>query len=130
MILDLYRRPSTRDATEGALFMFGERFCATLEPASPIPAGEYAVTLYHSPRAGETVALLHDVPGHEFIEIHVGNSSKDTKLCILVGDDGGRDDDNWIGRSRHAFDRLIQRIRGALVVSAVSIRVHDASVTV
>ena len=128
MRLHLQRFPPGPEATEGRLVVDGADFCATLEPQTPIPAGTYPVTLYHSPRFGREVPLLHDVPGHTFIEIHCGNSALDTKNCVLVALDGGRPDDNWIARSLVAFDELVPKLRAALDAgSPVSIRIEDAT---
>ena len=59
--------------------------CVTLQRAIGIPDGTYPVTLYLSPKFGKTVLLLHDIPGHDMIEIHIGNRLDDTMGCILPG---------------------------------------------
>ncbi|MEO1945369.1 MAG: DUF5675 family protein [Candidatus Thioglobus sp.] len=68
--------------------------CCTLEPTwadnkrniSCIPAGEYNVVKYSSEKYPE-VYEVQDVPGRSKILIHAGNFYKDTKGCILVGQD-------------------------------------------
>lgn len=125
MRLDLHRFKPGMLATEGRLFVDQQPFCATLEPAEPIPAGTYAVTLYHSPKFREYVPWLQGVPGHTFIEIHCGNSAKDTEGCILVALDGGASDDNWIARSRPALDNLVAKIRGAMDLGPVILTITD-----
>lgn len=50
-----------------------------------IPQGKYRLTPYPSPKHRMTVPLLHDVPGFDMIEIHKGNTCKDTQGCILIG---------------------------------------------
>jgi hypothetical protein len=115
-------------ATEGRLSIDGLDFCATLEPAVPIQAGTYGVLLYHSPRFGTDVPWLQGVPGHTFIEMHVGNSDRDTHDCILVALDGGKPDDDWIARSRPAFDALVAKCRAAAAISApITITILDVS---
>jgi hypothetical protein len=60
------------------------------EPKVPgetaIPAGRYKVTLQYSPHFKRELPYLHDVPYFEGILIHAGNSAKDSKGCILVGE--------------------------------------------
>ena len=68
----------------------------TLEPAyrgtsqkikgkTAIPLGIYDMTRYPSPRNRRIVPLLQNVPGFEYVEIHVGNFVHDTAGCILIG---------------------------------------------
>lgn len=60
--------------------------CNTLEPFRIVtPAGEYSVMNTFSPRFNRYLPLLCCVPGHSGIRIHVGNTTKDTSGCILVG---------------------------------------------
>lgn len=59
--------------------------CKVLQRYPGISPGTYKVTRYFSPKLKRTVLLLHNVPGHEFIEIHHGNFYKDTSLCFLTG---------------------------------------------
>lgn len=125
MRLDLYRHPSTATATEGRLFIDQQAYCATLEPAEPIPAGTYAILLYQSPKFGEQVPWLQGVPGHTFIEMHCGNSAKDTEGCILVALDGGASDDNWVSRSRPALDNLVSKMRAASEYGPIVVTIHD-----
>jgi len=59
--------------------------CVTLQRAIGVPDGTYPVTLYLSPKSGKLVLLLHEILGHEFIEVHIGNTLSDTAGCILPG---------------------------------------------
>lgn len=54
------------------------------EPMGCIPEGIYTVRPYNSPTKGH-VFLLFDVPDRSMIEIHKGNTIKDTEGCILPG---------------------------------------------
>ena len=85
MNLLLQRTTQSEISTQGELFVNGAHECWTLEPPDPIPAGRYRITMYESPKFHRFVPLLHDVPGHTYIEIHSGYSPADTKDCILVG---------------------------------------------
>jgi hypothetical protein len=101
------RRPSDGTATLGEMTIDGTHQCFTLEPARPIPAGTYQVTVNHSPKFGRDMPLLVGVPGYEGVRIHPGNSAPDTEGCLLVGETEATD---WIGESRVAFDALFSRI--------------------
>jgi hypothetical protein len=61
------------------------RVFETLEPPNPMPAGSYIWELRYSPSHKFAVFGALNVPGHDNIEIHPGNSAKDTKDCILPG---------------------------------------------
>lgn len=67
-----------------------------LEPYDYIvPAGNYLLTLTHSPRFSSKypynkvhksqVPLVNGVPGHSGVRIHVGNYISDTQGCLLIG---------------------------------------------
>ncbi len=97
--------------TEGKLYIGNEYFCDTLEDPcrddnhngwfdggetkvagdTCIPCGTYkvtfeATTLGLARRAkGGLIPLLHDVPSFTSVRIHQGNTTKDTRGCILLG---------------------------------------------
>lgn len=102
MKLTLNRRPSLGGATIGELLEDGTRLCYTLEDeirervgepvanwkvkgATAIPAGEYRVTLEHSPRFGPDTLTINGVPGFVGVRIHGGNKHEDTEGCPLLG---------------------------------------------
>ena len=114
----IIRDTFTENSTIGELFINGERFCDTLENPwlnnqrniSCIPAGQYKVRL-RLPRESATRDYLHllvqDVPNRDYILFHIGNTSKDTSGCILVGQGSEQD---VVYNSRLAMDLVIKEI--------------------
>ena len=114
----LIRDTFTKESTIGKLFINGESFCDTLENpyinnernVSCIPEGSYKVRLRLA-RESATRDYLHllvqDVPNRDWILFHIGNTSKDTSGCILVGN--GRKQ-NAVENSRLAMDLVIKEI--------------------
>lgn len=50
-----------------------------------IPFGIYKGFLRFSPSKNRVVPELKDVPNFKYIQIHSGNTAKDTQGCILIG---------------------------------------------
>mgnify|MGYP003666945932 CR=1 FL=1 len=77
---------------------------------SCIPTGEYKVRLRY-PRESATREYLHllvqEVKDRSFILFHRGNSAKDTRGCILVGQGSQH---NIVHNSTLAMDLLIKEI--------------------
>jgi hypothetical protein len=66
---------------------------------------------------------VRDVPGFEFILLHVGNDAEDTEGCPLVGDQVKR---GFVGQSAAAYRRIYPPIAKALVDNgAVTLEVID-----
>jgi len=133
MNLVLVRKHGTKGFTEGKLYeKEGESKdfeCFTVEDeerpvkipgGTAIPVGKYSLTISKSERfsklRGYDVFLIEvlNVPGFSGIRIHSGNSSKDTEGCIIVGSVNSRDDDDWVGGSRIAYNRLHAKVKAAL----------------
>lgn len=72
-----------------------------------IPAGKYRVVIVYSPHFKMRVPLLQNVPGYSAIEIHPGNTAKDTLGCLLTGYKHGQDNIT-AGTSRAAFNDLMK----------------------
>jgi len=93
--------------TIGRLSVEGAYFCDTLEDKvrdlnkdgdlgepgetkvygeTAIPYGRYRIIMYRSPHFGRMLPKLLLVDSFEDILIHSGNRPKDTKGCILVGE--------------------------------------------
>ena len=114
----LVRDTFTDNSTIGELFLNDEFMCDTLENPSLnnvrniscIPEGEYSVRL-RTARESATRDYLHllvqEVPNRDYILFHIGNSTKDTSGCILVGI--GRKQD-FVQNSALAMDLLMKEI--------------------
>lgn len=122
-IMYLKRQWFSDYTTIGELF-FNEnpkRVCFTLEPTVragkdprgivAIPVGKYEVTTYLSPKHKMLVPLLKGVPGHTYVEIHIGNFERDSLDCILVGMERERD---AISHSATAFELLMPKINESI----------------
>jgi|TARA_R110002012_G_scaffold305101_1_gene509037 hypothetical protein len=114
----IIRDTFTDKSTIGELFLNGERFCDTLElpykdnqrSISCIPAGQYKVRLRY-PRESGTRNYLHllvqEVKDRSYILFHRGNTAKDTRGCILVGQGTQQD---IVHNSTLAMDLLMKEI--------------------
>lgn len=101
-------------STIGELTIDGQLIAHTLEDTvrrikiaeeTAIPAGDYRIVLANSPKFGYCPHIL-EVPHFTDILIHSGNSDKDSKGCLLVGQ-YNRSQKNWIGQSRVTFKKLM-----------------------
>lgn len=74
-----------------------QQVCVTLElpdlgnahGISRVPAGAYPAHRYLSPKRGYEVFMLDNVPDRDSIELHIGNTVKDTDGCLLLGTSQG-----------------------------------------
>ena len=127
MYLQLVRESFGDKATEGMLILNGTTECFTLEDKDRkledggekvygetcIPRGIYEVELTYSNRFKRILPLLLNVPQFRGVRIHAGNTSDDTEGCILVGNKAVESNDDFIGESRIAFDRLMTKLESA-----------------
>jgi hypothetical protein len=112
------RQAYTEQSTMGSLLLDGVFFCYTLEPprregdVKPrcISPGMFDVKIRYSEKHKRAMPHVENVPDFEGIEIHVGNTAKDTLACLLVGDSLGQD---FVGESKQAFDRLFDILQKA-----------------
>jgi hypothetical protein len=87
----LLRTEMTESYTSGSLYVDGKFQCYTLEraltdPEHPaIPIGIYTCYPFDSPHFKMKVLRLVNVPERTDIEVHAGNTTADSKGCILVG---------------------------------------------
>jgi len=77
-----------------------------------IPMGTYRIKLRDSPKFGQDVPWLTNVPGYSWVLIHAGNRPEDSEGCILVGNGFDQESGN-ITQSRGAQDILYNMIRAA-----------------
>ena len=151
MKLQVLRISSEKDSTSGLLFDVtnGRKFlCYTLEDEyrkhkkskeTRIPAGTYKIKLrneggfhqrYSKKYPSIHRGMLHiiDVPGFEYILIHVGNSDEHTAGCLLVGDTQENNQINkngFIGSSGNAYKRIYPAIAEAVEKEEVTIQYID-----
>jgi hypothetical protein len=118
MLITLQRDKSSELSTIGKLFIDGEFFCNTLElpvmaeclpGRCAIPSGTYELLLEYSYHFQRYNLRLADVPGFQGIELHTGNSPRDTEGCVLLGTAGKQPD--WIYDSDIIYVALMQKIR-------------------
>lgn len=106
MIIKVERIMSNDDATLSNIWVDDHCICFGLEDEyratklaneTRIPAGTYKVGLrreggFHAkysvkfPDIHQGMLQIQDVPGFEYILIHVGNTDEDTAGCLLVGE--------------------------------------------
>lgn len=107
MKIYVLRYSSGRESTLGLLFIDGKFECYTLEDEARtikvygetrIPSGKYKVELrkeggFHGryskrfPDFHQGMLHIRNVPGYEYILIHIGNTDDDTAGCLLVGNE-------------------------------------------
>lgn len=139
MELEVLRFSSQDESTLGLLFdvTAGRGFlCYTLEDEfrpvkvagdTRIPAGRYRITLrtvgghdtrYRAKFPGTHKGMLwiRDVPGFQYILIHIGNRDDDTDGCLLVGDGSLQNltEDGSVPSSRVAYLRIYPPIAAAI----------------
>ncbi len=70
---------------------------------------------------------IKDVPGFEYVLIHIGNDNDDTAGCLLVGMSNNADDAGRIGGSTIAYKKIYPEIRDAILSGEeVYINIYDS----
>lgn len=94
MELHLLRDNAQPLYTEGKISIEGIFECFSLEPDlgdggldCAMPPGRYPIRIRWSTKFQKMLAHIDNVPGREAIEIHDGNTPKDTLGCVLPGRD-------------------------------------------
>ena len=135
MLLSVNRQIFTKLSTIGNFLINGKLECFTLEDTvredgkkvygeTAIPAGKYEVTLRKEGTIYEDYCKRFDdigqergtlwirnIPGYEYVLIHIGNYPKDTLGCILVG---AKMSGNSIQDSTIAYKKIYPIIASAL----------------
>ena len=114
--LQLLRVGGDSTCTQGILRTGGLAFAVTLElpwkdnepEYSCIPLGTYTCRRVQSPRFGETFEIT-GVAGRSHVLFHKGNTTVDTKGCVLVGESYT---DLAIGDSRGGYGELMAKFAG------------------
>ena len=128
MKIKIVRKFQKAGFTEGKLYINNGFECYTVEDTdrrleaggvkvqnqTSIPKGIYPITISMSTRFRKFLIEVLDVPQFKGIRIHSGNSSEDTDGCIIVGSINARDDDDWVGGSHLAYERLHTKVKKAL----------------
>ena len=145
MELTVLRYNSESDYTDGLLFIDDKFECYTLEDEfrtvkifgkTRIPNGRYKLELrtvggFHNrylKRYGNKfhkgMLWIKEVPGFEFILIHIGNEPRNTAGCLLVGTTADKDR-GFIGASAKAYLDLYPKIKDAILKEDVYINYID-----
>lgn len=134
MLIELKRYASDKDSTGGLLFVNGNFFCYTCEDEkrevklageTRIPEGSYDILLRNEGGMTKRYAARYDfhrgmihlqnVPGFEWVYIHIGNTDDDTEGCLLVGYSGNRvKGENTVSKSGAAYSALYKKITAAM----------------
>ena len=119
MHIILQRLTMSEQGTFGVLLISGRPYYVTLElpwknnqrEISCVPSGTYHVTKMYSEKFNKIVFVLHDVPGRDLIEIHIGNEIKNTLGCVLIGSEFSKTE-YAIVDSKVAFNDFMFRMPG------------------
>lgn len=121
MNVQINRLERAEDGIYGVLKLEWRCFCVTLElpwydnqeNISAIPDGEYICYRFQSPSRGE-VWELQNLPNRKHVQIHAGNTVKDTLGCILVAQYFGKLQGNRaILNSGKTFNEFMEATRQA-----------------
>jgi hypothetical protein len=146
MIITLRRIDYDEDSTTGYMKIDGQFECYTLEDEARsikvpgetcIPPGTYRLRL-REVESPMTIKYRNkfdwfnfhiqvmDVPGFEYVYIHIGNTDDDTDGCILVGDSvvnkGSIED--FLGNSTQAFKRFYKKVEPTLDWGREAVTLH------
>lgn len=142
--VDRYR--SNANATLSKVYVNGQFICYGLEDKyrpdgqkvdgeTRIPAGKYRVTArteggFHSrykKKFGDWhrgMLWVRDVPGFEWILIHIGNTDADTAGCLLVGL-SATESTMFVGNSTGAYKKLYPMVIDAALAGDLEIEYLD-----
>jgi hypothetical protein len=131
----LQRLTTSDNGTFGALIVNNKPCFVTLElpwknnksSISCIPPGTYHATKMYSSKFLKDVFVLHDVPGRDMIEFHIGNTIIDTHGCVLLGMEYSLTE-NAIVVSRSAFNEFMSMMPSeGFTVSVLDVAVKEGT---
>jgi hypothetical protein len=146
MQIKVQRILSNKEESLGIMYLNGVPFCWVLEDQKQavkvkgetrIPEGEYEVKLrtvggHHESYAKKYPAIhkgmleLQNVPGFQFILIHIGNTDKDTDGCLLVGEMPVLGEKLSITQSTAAYERFYKRVITCIEAKEkVTVKIED-----
>jgi len=145
MIITVKRFKSDDDATLSMLYVDGEFECFGLEDEyrqtkvpkeTRIPAGIYKMGVRtvggfdyrytrKFPEFHQGMLEIKNVPGFEYVLIHVGNTDEDTDGCLLVGCGANTCGELSVSSSVAAYRKLYRKVIGAALVGDLLINVED-----
>lgn len=134
MDITINRFNCTDEYTVGTLHIDGKFYGFSMEDPireekiageTAIPAGTYCLDLRleggmlarYQAKFGEShegMLWLQDVPGFEYIYIHLGNSPKDSSGCILIANTYDARNQGVIGVSTELYKRVWELVSDAL----------------
>ncbi len=130
MKITVSRDVSDRDASLSNVSIDGKWQCFGLEDEhrdnkvpgeTRIPAGKYRITVrkvggFHNrysrkfPNHHQGMLWVRDVPGFEYILIHIGNTDDNTAGCLLVGKNANTSGELSVGNSTGAYKALYAKV--------------------
>lgn len=124
MKLNIIRNTFTNLSVMGELYINNVFECFTMENASAIiPLGLFEVIINFSDKFQRRMPLII-VPGREGIRFHIGNKPWDFTGCVGVGKER---DDNWVGKSKLAFDTLFLKLDSILEKEKVFLEITSVT---
>ncbi|MCF8012572.1 MAG: DUF5675 family protein [Clostridiales bacterium] len=113
-MIKLTRFKYNNNFTLGILDVKGDKFLTLENPyknneinKSCIPTGLYCIFKRFSPSKQYNVIEIEDVIDRTYIQFHIGNTSEDSKGCILVGNSIDIKK-GFLGNSTDAFNKFIE----------------------
>ena len=145
MLIQVNRIKSDSDATLSTVFIDGCFDCFGLEDEyradkvageTRIPQGRYKVGVrdvggFHGrysakfPSFHRGMLQVMEVPGFEYILIHIGNTEEDTAGCLLVGQNGCTRGNLWIESSTNAYSELYKKCIQSAIDGELWIQYRD-----
>lgn len=144
MKITVDRFTSDDDATLSAVYIDGVFQCFGLEDEyraikvakeTRIPAGKYSVEIRDAGRFHSRYSkkfnfhkgMLHivDVPGFEYILIHIGNTDENTAGCLLIGTGCNASDELTVSSSTAAYKALYNKVIESALDGNLSIEYID-----